>query len=153
MTVCGRDVRRQSHSDITVMWSMLAVPNAASDFHANHIIYLRRKRQPDLLDVDKSHMGREPFVIDRDNRSDCANNSDYKNVSDDDSDKTDCYSDIDVSLIQTSSKCGIKENHVELVNVDAQGGRLLPNGEFLTPEKVIEVLKSELEGLPKIPND
>ena len=38
VTVCGRDVRRQSHSEITVMWSMLAVPNAASDFHANDII-------------------------------------------------------------------------------------------------------------------
>ena len=53
-----------SHSEITIMWSMLAVPNAASDFHANHIIYLQRKRQPHLLDVDESHMRREPFVID-----------------------------------------------------------------------------------------
>ena len=29
---------------------------------------------------------------------------------------------------------------------------LLPNDEFLTSEKVIELLKSECEGLPKIPN-
>ena len=75
---------------------MLAVPNGASNFHANHIIYVRRKRQPHLLDIDESHMGREPCIIDCDNHSDCANNSDHKIVSDDEiSDKTD-YSDIDV---------------------------------------------------------
>ena len=57
-------------------------------------------------------MERETFVIDFDVRSDCASNSDYENVSDYGSDKTDCYSDIDVGLIQTSNKCGIEEHHV-----------------------------------------
>ena len=49
---------------------------------------------------------------DCDDRSDCASNSDHINVSDDDSDKPNCYLDIDVGLIQTSNKCGNEENHV-----------------------------------------
>ena len=45
---------------------------------------------------------------DCDDRSDSASNSDHINVSDDDSDKPECYLDIDVGLIQTSNE----ENHV-----------------------------------------
>ena len=41
---------------------MLAVPNAASDFHANHITYLRRKRQLHLLDVNESHIWNENIL-------------------------------------------------------------------------------------------
>ena len=42
--------------------------------------------------------------------------------------------------------------HVELVNVEAQDGRHLPNDKFITSETVIELLQSERGGLPNMHN-